>query len=416
MGGYMPSVFISYRHEEAADMCGRIADFLDRRFGAGTTFRDVNAILAGSNFVMALQRGLDESRVVLVLIGPRWIHMQEPNGVRRIDSPNDFVRYEIGAALHTGKLVVPVLLDGATMPTAAELPHDLAALAEQTPVVLRNDPYFADDMAKALTAFRSAVAWAPSSVGMLSITVAGVLALAYFSVSAAMASRLPHLGINDFLMFIVPNFALIFAIIRSARTRRWIWLSILLAAGLAALIGGLSSWPYTLYVINLPILLLLIVFALVGPRQPYRSPAKQRPTYRAVFTTFWVALLAFYFAVRVTYSPGGPPFAEIEGEIGLVVAWGVILIGNALGLARAWQTRKWAWFVALAILFIPSFPLFLFGLISFFINVNIGGALAAFITLLILAQITTMGIFSWWGPRALPVRRPAVPVPVAVQQ
>ena len=215
----MPSVFISYRREEAADMSGRIADFLDRRFGAGTTFRDVNAILAGSNFVMALQRGLDESRVVLVLIGPRWIHIQEPNGMRRIDSPNDFVRYEIGAALRAGKRVVPVLLDGATLPTVAELPPDLAALAEQAPVVLRNDPFFVDDMAKAITAFRSAVAWAPSSVGVLSVTVAGILALAYFSVSAAMASRLPHLGIADFLMFIVPNFALIFAIIRSARTR-----------------------------------------------------------------------------------------------------------------------------------------------------------------------------------------------------
>jgi len=412
----MPSVFISYRREEATDMSGRIADFLDRRFGAGTTFRDVNAILAGSNFVMALQRGLDESRVVLVLIGPRWIHIQEPNGMRRIDSPNDFVRYEIGAALRAGKLVVPVLLDGATRPTAAELPPDLAALAEQAPVVLRNDPFFADDMAKAITAFRRAVAWAPSSVGMLSVTVAGILALAYFSVSAAMASRLPHFGIADFLMFIVPNFALIFAIIRSARTRRWLWLSILLAAGLAALIGGLSSWPYTLYIINLPILLLLFVFALVGPRQPYRSPAKQRPTYRAVFTTFWVALLAFYFAVRVTYSPNGPPNAEIEGEVGLAAAWGVILVGNALGLVRAWQTRKWVWRVALSILFIPSFPLFLVSLISFFITVNIADALAAFITLLILAQIITMGIFSWWGPRALPAHHSAAPVPVAVQQ
>jgi len=32
--------------------------------------------------------------------------------------------------LRAGKLVVPVLLDGATLPTAAELPPDLAALAE----------------------------------------------------------------------------------------------------------------------------------------------------------------------------------------------------------------------------------------------------------------------------------------------
>jgi hypothetical protein len=406
----MPSVFISYRREEAADMSGRIADFLDRRFGAGTVFRDVNAILAGSNFVMALQRGLDESRVVLVLIGPRWIHMQEPNGARRIDSPNDFVRYEIGAALRAGKLVVPLLLDDATQPTAAELPPDLAALAEQTPIVVRNDPYFADDMAKAITAFRSAVAWAPSSVGVLSVAVAGMLALTYFSVSAAMATRLPHFGIRDYLMFTAPTYALIFAIIRSARTRRWLWLSILLAAGLAALVGGLSSWPYTLYVINLPNLLLLFVFALLGPRQPYSSPQKQRPTNRGVFTTFWVALLAFDFALRVTYV-SKLPTAEIEGEVGLAAAWGVILVGNALGLVRAWQTRNWVWFIALAILFIPSFPFFLIG---FFINVN--NAWAAFASLLIVAQIVAMGIFSWWGPRALPARHPAAPVPVAVSQ
>lgn len=413
----MPSVFISYRREEAADMSGRIADLLDRRFGAGTAFRDVNAILAGSNFVMALQRGLDESRVVLVLIGPRWIHMQEPNGVRRIDSPNDFVRYEIGAALRAGKRVVPVLLDDAALPTAAELPPDLAALAEQAPIVLRNDPYFADDMAKAITAFGSAVAWAPSSVGVLSVAVAGMLAVTYFSVSAARASRLPHFGITDFLMFSAPNYALIFAIIRSARTRRWLWLSILLAAGLVALVGGLSPWPYTLYVINLPNLLLLFVFALLGPRQPYSSPQKQRPTHRGVFTMFWVALLVFNFAVRVTYS-SKLPTAKLEGEVGLAAAWGVILVGNALGLLRAWQTRNWVWFIALAILFVPSFPLFLLGLISFFITVNIiGGALAALVTLLIIvAQIITLGIFSWWGPRALPARHPAAPVPVAVQQ
>jgi hypothetical protein len=407
----MPSVFISYRREEAADMSGRIADFLDRRFGAGTVFRDVNAILAGSNFVMALQRGLDESRVVLVLIGPRWIHLQEPNGGRRIDSPTDFVRYEIGAALRTGKLVIPVLLDGATQPTAAELPPDLATLADQTPVVIRNDPYFADDMAKAVTAFRRAVAWAPSSVGVLSVTVAGMLALAYFSVSTALATRLPHFGITDFLMFVAPNLALIFAIIRSARTRRWLWLSILLAAGLAALVGGLSPWPFTLYVINLPNLLLLFVFALFGPRQPYSSPGKQRPTHRGVYTTFWVALLAFYFAVAVTAASSKVPTSKIEGEVGLAAAWGVILVGNALGLARAWQTRNWVWFTALATLFIPSFLLFLIGLF-----VDVGGAVAAFIGLLIVAQIVTMGIFSWWGPRALPARHSAAPVPVAMER
>jgi hypothetical protein len=115
--------------------------------------------------------------------------------------------------------------------------------------------------------------------------------------------------------------------------------------------------------------------------------------------------------LKVTANSPKIPTAKVEGEVGITAAWGVILVGTALGLVRAWQTRSWVWFTVLAILFVPVFPLFV---ISLF--VNIGGALAVFVTLLIFAQIVAMGIFSWWGPRALPVRHPAAPVPAAVQQ
>src|SRR5258708_338212 len=71
----MPQIFISYRREESADLSGRIGDYLERQFGSRAVFRDVNAILAGSNFVKALQRALDDARVMLVIIGPQWIHM-----------------------------------------------------------------------------------------------------------------------------------------------------------------------------------------------------------------------------------------------------------------------------------------------------------------------------------------------------
>lgn len=414
----MPRVFISYRREEAADMSGRIADFLDRRFGAGTVFRDVNAILAGSNFVKALQRGLDESSVVLVLIGLHWIHLREPNGMRRIDSPNDFVRYEVAAALRAGKLVIPILINGATLPTAAELPLDLAGLAERPPFVVRNDPYFADDMTNAIAAFRSAVAWAPSSVGVLSVAVAGVLALVYFVLRAARINSLPHYAIIDFLMFIAPNYALIFSIIRSARTQRWLWLSVMLAAGLAALLGAISGWPYTLYVINLPNLLLLLAFGLYGPRQPYRSPTRQRPTHRGVFTVFWVSLLAFAFALAVTGvadSRTDIPTARTEADVGFAVTWGLAIIGNIIGLPRAWQTRSWAWLIIQAALAIPSL---VFAFLGFFTDVLNSEVWGAVIGLLFTGQIVVMGIFSWWGPRAQPAPHPAShpAAPVAVQQ
>jgi hypothetical protein len=52
----MPRIFISYRREESADLSGRIGDYLERQFGSRAVFRDVDAILAGSNFVNAIQR------------------------------------------------------------------------------------------------------------------------------------------------------------------------------------------------------------------------------------------------------------------------------------------------------------------------------------------------------------------------
>jgi hypothetical protein len=402
----MPRIFISYRREEAADMSGRIADFLDRRFGAGTVFRDVNAILAGSNYVMALQRGLDEASVVLVLIGPHWIHLREPNGMRRIDSPNDFVRYEIATALRTGKLVIPILINGATLPTAAELPPDLIGLADRTPYVVRNDPYFADDMAGAIAAFRSAVAWAPASVGALSVTAAGILALMYFIASAASAPHFPHFAINDFLMFVAPRYTLVFAIIRSARTRRWLWFSLLLVAALAILSEIFISWDLALYVINLPILLILLAFSLFGPRQPYANPTKRRPTHRGVFTVFWVSLLAYAFAIAVAgaLADGSKieATAKIEAVIGLEVAWAIIIAGNALALPRAWQTRNWIWFSVLTVLLLPA--IILFPLNAF---TNLVDSWATPINGLIIAQLIAVGVFSWWGPRALPAYRRA---------
>jgi hypothetical protein len=181
----MPSIFISYRREESPDLSGRIGDFLERQFGSRAVFRDVDAILAGSNFVKAIQRALDDARVMLVIIGPHWIHMREANGWRRIDLPTDFVHYEIATALRTGKLVVPILVDGASLPTAAELPPDIAALADATPVVVRNDPYFADDMAHAVATFRRTVAWQPASIGVLVAALGGLIGLAYFLLRAA---------------------------------------------------------------------------------------------------------------------------------------------------------------------------------------------------------------------------------------
>jgi hypothetical protein len=53
----------------------------------------------------------------------------DAQGHRRLDDPKDFVRLEILTALERGILIIPVLIDRATMPRSTELPAVLQSLA-----------------------------------------------------------------------------------------------------------------------------------------------------------------------------------------------------------------------------------------------------------------------------------------------
>jgi hypothetical protein len=70
--------------------------------------------------------------VLLAVIGKTWTTITGADGRRRLDDPEDLVRREIARALQRPDVeVIPVLVDGARMPTEAELPPDLAPLARR---------------------------------------------------------------------------------------------------------------------------------------------------------------------------------------------------------------------------------------------------------------------------------------------
>ena len=69
--------------------------------------------------------------VLLVLIGDRWLTVTGQDGRRRLDNPDDFVRLEIEAALSRDVPVIPILVEGARMPRADELPASLSKLARR---------------------------------------------------------------------------------------------------------------------------------------------------------------------------------------------------------------------------------------------------------------------------------------------
>jgi TIR domain len=135
----VPSIFVSYRRDDTSGQAGHLAGDLRKRFGRENVFIDVDTIAPGTDFEQQIHRALDVCRVTLVLIGPRWLDTTLPDGTRRLDDRRDLVRQEIAAALRRPDVtVVPVLVEGTQMPTAEQLPADIAELAKRNALELSN--------------------------------------------------------------------------------------------------------------------------------------------------------------------------------------------------------------------------------------------------------------------------------------
>lgn len=124
----MSGVFISYRREDSAGHAGRLSDLLARQLGPHNLFMDVDAIQPGQDFARVIEDRIARCDVMLVIIGRDWLTCSGAGGARRLDDPEDFVRREIVAGLRRGMMIVPVLVGGARMPAAEQLPGDMAAL------------------------------------------------------------------------------------------------------------------------------------------------------------------------------------------------------------------------------------------------------------------------------------------------
>jgi hypothetical protein len=124
-------IFISYRRDESAGYSGRIADRLVEHFGEDRIFRDIDSVEPGLDFVEAIQNAIDSSEVLIAVIGKNWLAATNAAGQKRLEIPDDYVRIEIATALQRNTRVIPLLVQGAVMPSAEELPEDLAPLTRR---------------------------------------------------------------------------------------------------------------------------------------------------------------------------------------------------------------------------------------------------------------------------------------------
>jgi uncharacterized membrane protein YhaH (DUF805 family) len=137
-------IFISYRRGDSQAAAGRLYDQLLRHFQREQLFIDVDAMEPGIDFVNMLDEQVTHCGAFIAVIGPTWLTAEDRNGKRRLDSPTDYVRVEIESALRRDIRVIPVLVDGASMPQDSDLPAPLQPLARRNAVEIAHHRFAAD--------------------------------------------------------------------------------------------------------------------------------------------------------------------------------------------------------------------------------------------------------------------------------
>jgi tetratricopeptide (TPR) repeat protein len=155
-------IFINYRRDDSIGMAGRLHDRLAQTFGRKNIFMDVDHIPVGSDFVTYLNNQVAECDVVLVVIGSHWVKAKDKSGQRRLHQVDDFVAIEIAAALGRGIRVIPILVDGARMPKASELPESLKPLVRRQAAEVRH-AHFGQDAETLVARMNEAFGDAPLS-------------------------------------------------------------------------------------------------------------------------------------------------------------------------------------------------------------------------------------------------------------
>jgi hypothetical protein len=105
---------------------------------------DVAGIEPGRDFRKAIDECVATCSVLLAVIGQEWLELKDTLGHRRLDDANDFVRVELASALRRDIPVIPVLVRGAKMPHADQLPGDLKELAYRNAVELSHARWKSD--------------------------------------------------------------------------------------------------------------------------------------------------------------------------------------------------------------------------------------------------------------------------------
>lgn len=134
-------IFVSYRRADSAGYAGRLVDKLKSQFG-DQVFFDVDSIRPGANFHEVINETLEKCGAVVLLIGKRWLERNE--STPPFGDPKDVITQEVQSALDLKIPIVPVLVDGASMPGESALPKQFPEISSLNAMDLRHTSFDRD--------------------------------------------------------------------------------------------------------------------------------------------------------------------------------------------------------------------------------------------------------------------------------
>jgi len=138
------SIFISYRRGDSNPYVGRLYDRLSAHFGKNRVFMDLDTIEPGDDFVEVITNYVSSCSILLAIINKSWLHVTDDEGRRRLHNPDDFVNLEVSIALKRNIRVIPVLVQGASMPRSQDLPESLTTLSRRNALELSDSRWSYD--------------------------------------------------------------------------------------------------------------------------------------------------------------------------------------------------------------------------------------------------------------------------------
>jgi hypothetical protein len=180
-------IFISYRRLDSKSDARSICQRLEKTFGKGKVFIDVDSIRPGENFQSVLKNDLEKCNTMVAVIGPRWLQLLRSSyGPTDSETSDDYVYLEVASALERKLPIFPVLVDGATMPEAKDLPDYLKPLAFRQAFSVRHESFPRDMLAleqelRRFVPTRGTWTWKLAVISGLSIISLGVTgAISYY--------------------------------------------------------------------------------------------------------------------------------------------------------------------------------------------------------------------------------------------